>query len=119
MHIEPGTPDDLREFYIRHHGRLGCDFDALHNALSGWNIYTLDDDGKCAVIVERNGEAHVSGYKNQRVGLVRLRFALDALRITKTDVMNTFKPGHALARRLGFVLDRKNDEVTNYVRTLL
>lgn len=114
MNIVRGGDGDLRVFYERHNGRLGISFDALKNALSDWEIWRIDD---MAVVLKKDGEGHVSAYKNSRVGIKAMREIMDRLGITRTAVTSKFKAGHALAKRLGFRPELVKNGVTYYVRS--
>jgi len=114
MELVKGTIDDLRVFYDRHQGRLCVPFSAFKEALNEWGIWCLVDGRKVAVILEKDGSAHVSGYHKERVGTCKMKWAIDQLKITKTSVGN-FRQGHLLARRLGFKPDHVENEVIHYV----
>lgn len=116
MNIVKGNDEALHTFYERHNGRLGVEFDRLANAISDWNVWVVCDDEPIAVVVEKNGSAHVSAYGMSRIGISKLKQAMDLLNVTQTTVSEEFKAGHALAKRLGFYEDHKEGTVTHYVR---
>lgn len=103
-------------FYHRHHGRLPFDFEQLERLLVNWNVWVISTHRPIAVVITKDGEAHIAAYKTEKVGIKAMKWALDALHITRTAVRNEFAPGHALAKRLGFQVDQKSNEVTRYVR---
>lgn len=116
LRLVPGSESDLEKFHESHKGRLGVDINTLRFALSGWKVWRLEDKKPIAVIVTKDGAAHIAAYEGSHVGIPRMRWALDALKIKTTTVSQAFKPGHILARRLGFFLDRIENKVAHYVR---
>lgn len=113
--IAKGNDSDLLEFYDRHNGRLLCSYTELKEKLQDWNVFVLlRGKHKVAVIVEKDGAAHLSGYRKQKVGIPAMREAINTLYITRTTVSNDFKPGHALAKRLGFTATSQDEKVTHY-----
>lgn len=117
MIIVRGDQKDLRVFFDRHNGRLNVTFNAVADALKDWNIWRLEDDKPIAVIVEKNGAAHISAYGNAKVGIAHMKNAIEVLKICRTSVSDGFMAGHALAKRLGFHVEMTEKGVTHYVRS--
>jgi hypothetical protein len=116
LHIEPGIQLDLVRFYRAHNGRLNMScFDMIHG-LNGWTVWRLVDDEPLAIIITKNGEAHIAAIPGRKVGVKRIKWALDALDVVKTAVTNQFKAGHALAKKLGFVPSSIDTKAVHYVR---
>lgn len=117
MKIIKGGDDEIHALHERNAHRLGASFEQVKEALKSWNVYLLEDDGKKnAVILEKDGEGHISQVGNEYVGLKRIRYALNELNITKTNVLNEYHPGHVLAKRLGFEKIHEGERITNYER---
>lgn len=116
MRLEKGNLNDLTVFYDEHHGRLKVSFEVMVDALSGWDVWILDDDGPKAIIITKNGYGHISAYRGLVVGTARMKLALDKLGINRTTVSGAFKKGHSLAKRLGFHVEMTEKGVTHYVR---
>jgi len=116
LKIEPGVHLDLVRFYRAHNGRLGIScFDMMH-ILNGWNIWRLVDEEEIAIIITKNGEAHIAAVQGRKVGIKRIKWALDALDVVTTKVSNKFRAGHALAKKLGFIPGSIDERAVHYVR---
>ena len=116
MKLTPGGEQALLALYEGNAGRFNIGFDRFKEVMQGWNVWVLNDGGIKAVIVERNGYGHVTKYGNEYVGLRRMKFAMNALGISKTAVMNNYRAGHALAKRLGFKKCGIDERSTYYER---
>lgn len=116
MNLEIGGIGDLKRLYDRHNGRLNAPFELVREALSDWNVWVLHDNGPKAIVIEKDGSAHIAGYDSENVGIARMKWAIDELKINRTSVSDDFRKGHALARRLGFHVEMTEKGVTHYVR---
>lgn len=114
--ITPGTREDLKEFFLSHKGRLNVSFEVLETALKDWAIWKIETDKPIAVVVSKDGIGHIACFNGNHVGIPLMKRALKLLQITKTAVSNNFRPGHILAKRLGFIIDHVENGVTYYVR---
>lgn len=112
--IENGDENDLRLFFDAHNGTLQIDFDLFKQILSGWNIYVIKKDFPIAILIEKNGSAHIAACKNKKVGVSAIREVIKMLNITKTTVENEYKKSHALCKRLGFNVEKIENGVTFY-----
>jgi len=113
-----GDLTDLKVLYDRHKGRLPVTFDQMAECLKDWAIWRIEEDSTpVAVVLEKDGHGHIAAYGGAHVGIPRMRWALKTLGITKTTVGDGFPLGHALAKRLGFVIYRKANGVSYYVRS--
>lgn len=117
IHIERGDGIDMADFYIQHKRRLPYSFDQFLHALNDWNIWRVFLNGaRVATVLELHGAGHVARYQKSHVGIQAMRQIMDVLGIWKTEVTDSFKAGHALAKRLGFKPCDKEKGVTHYVR---
>lgn len=115
MEIEIGDLSDLRTFFDAHNGRLNIDFDVFAEKLKDWEVWRLIDWEIIAIILKKGEYGHIAN-NGTKVGIKRMKFALDRLGIKKTTVGQQFKKGHALAKRLGFHVEMTANGVTYYVR---
>lgn len=112
--IENGDENDLKVFFDAHNGRLQIDFDLFKQILSDWKVYVIKKDYPIAVVIEKDGAAHIAACPNQKVGISTIRKAAKMLNVTKSTVENEYKKGHALSRRLGFNVEKVENGVTFY-----
>lgn len=111
MNIKPCN-DSMLWFYEAN--ALNCTFDEFCKAMTGWALNVIFDPDPIAVVATKDGHGHVAAIHGAKVGIRRMRQALDMLKVTKTTVSNHYIKGHALARRLGFKKHHV-DKVTHYV----
>lgn len=90
----------------------------MADILSDWEVWRLEEDGPIAVILAKDGQGHISAYDGAKVGIRRIKWALNRLGITNTTVGDQFHAGHSLAKRLGFHVEMTEKGVTHYVRRI-
>ena len=106
------SSDAIKWLYDANH--LNCTFDEFVEAMKEWSLNVICDHEPVAVIAVKDGHGHIASVKGAKVGIIRMRQALNMLQITKTTVRNDYARGHVLAKRLGFKKHHV-DKVTHYV----
>lgn len=118
MNIVKGNLDDLHMFYDEHKGRLKIEFEVMASIISDWEIWILEEEIPIAVIVKKEDQGHISSYNGEKVGIRRIKWALEKLGINRTTVSDKFRQGHSLAKKLGFRVENEKEGVTHYVRSI-
>lgn len=112
--ISEGVEEDLKKFFDAHNGRLEIDFDSFKKIASEWKIYIIKKEQPVAVVIEKDGYAHIAAIDKQKVGMRAIKQAAKMLNVRKSTVENEYKKGHALSRRLGLGVEKIENGVTFY-----
>lgn len=113
IEILRGDENDLHVFFMAHDD-LEIDFDTFKNQLKEWNVFVIRQKTPVAVVIEKDGAAHIASYNKKRVGMSVIRQAAKMLNVKKSSVEINGGKRHLISKRLGFNIEKIENGIVFY-----